>query len=547
MIPPAAPPAPPGPRPWWEGRPFVAAMILLAMVPFIYPPIPPITDLLGHMGRYRVELDLSSSRSLQRFFDFHWALVGNLGVDLLIIPMAKIFGLELGVKLIVMAIPALTVAGMLWVAREVHHRLPPTVMFALPFATGYPFLFGFVNFALSMAFAFLAFGLWLRLGRLEQTKLRAAIFVPLSCIVWLAHAFGWGVLGLMAFSAEAVRQHDKGRGWLRSGPRAAFHALALAPPLLMMLLWRSGAGGGITGDWFNWAKKAQWVTSALRDRWESFDLTSLAITVLIFFFAVFHRRLTLSRNLFFSFLVLSLAFVALPRVVFGSAYADMRLAPFLFAMALLAIRFKQETILPTARVLAWAGLGFVLVRTAATSLSLGIAADDQSAKLAALEQVPVGARVISFVGRRCDQSWELPRNDHLGSMVIVRRLGFSNDQWPMEGSSLLTVRHPVAGRFAYDPSQKVRPRPCAYADGWPIETSLHRFPRDQFDYVWLIDPPLFDPALVEGMTRVSNGPGSALYRIIRDGAGPPPAKRRTASASARPGAVPGRTAQPARS
>ena len=31
-----------------------------------------------------------------------------------------------------------------------------------------PFLFGFVNFALSMALAFLAFGLWLRLGRLDE-------------------------------------------------------------------------------------------------------------------------------------------------------------------------------------------------------------------------------------------------------------------------------------------------------------------------------------------------------------------------------------------
>jgi hypothetical protein len=513
VIPPAAPAAPPGPRPWWERRPFVAAMILLAAVPFFYPPIPPITDLIGHMGRYRVELDLAHSPSLQRYFNFHWALVGNLGVDLLIVPMAKVFGLELGVKLIVMAIPPLTVAGMLWVAREVHHRLPPTVMFALPFATGFPFLFGFVNFALSMALAFLAFGLWLRLGRLDRIKLRAAIFVPLSCVVWLAHAYGWGVLGLMAFSAEAVRQHDKGRGWLKSGLRACYHALALTLPLLMMLLWRSEAEGGATADWFNWDAKSQWLSSALRDRWEYFDLASLAVAAITFFIAIFHRRLTLSRNIAFSFLVMSLAFVALPRVVFGSAYADMRLVPFLFAMALLAIRFKQDTHLPTARVLAWVGLAFVLVRVVSTSISLAIAADDQSAKLAALKHIPRGSRVIAFVAHRCDQYWRLPRNDHLGSMVIVRRLGFSNDQWPLAGSSLLTVRHPEAGRFAFDPSQKVRPPACANADAWPIEVSLRRFPRDRFDYLWLIDPPPFNPALLKGTTQVWSGPGAALYRL----------------------------------
>jgi len=40
---PAAAALPKGtPRPWWEGRPFVAAMILLAFVPLLYPQIPPL-------------------------------------------------------------------------------------------------------------------------------------------------------------------------------------------------------------------------------------------------------------------------------------------------------------------------------------------------------------------------------------------------------------------------------------------------------------------------------------------------------------------------
>ena len=50
---PAAAALPKGsPRPWWEGRPFVAAMILLAFVPLLYPQIPPLVDVGGHMGRY---------------------------------------------------------------------------------------------------------------------------------------------------------------------------------------------------------------------------------------------------------------------------------------------------------------------------------------------------------------------------------------------------------------------------------------------------------------------------------------------------------------
>ncbi|MFO3796683.1 MAG: S1C family serine protease, partial [Anaerolineales bacterium] len=39
---------------------------------------------------------------------------------------------------------------LLWIAREVHGRIPPTALFALPLAYSYPFQFGFVNFALSI-------------------------------------------------------------------------------------------------------------------------------------------------------------------------------------------------------------------------------------------------------------------------------------------------------------------------------------------------------------------------------------------------------------
>ncbi|HEY0164946.1 MAG TPA: hypothetical protein VGB39_06200, partial [Sphingomicrobium sp.] len=231
-------PIPGAPRPWWESRWFVAALILLSAVPLLYPPIPPLVDLFGHLGRYRVQLDLGNSQWLPQYYDFQWAPIGNLGVDLLIIPMNKLFGLELGVKLIVLAIPPMMTAGFLWVAREVHHRLPPTAMFALPFAYSHPFMFGFVNYALSMALALLAFGLWLRLARLDRTGLRAMLFVPISFVVFFAHTFGWGMLGLLAFSAEAVRQHDRGANWLRAGFTAAAHALVMALPVLIIVHWR---------------------------------------------------------------------------------------------------------------------------------------------------------------------------------------------------------------------------------------------------------------------------------------------------------------------
>jgi len=486
-------------------------MILLAFAPLLYPPVPPLVDLLGHMGRYRVQLDLAHSPALRQFYDFHWHLIGNLGVDILVEPISRIVGLETAVKLIVLLIPPLTVAGFLWVAREVHNRLPPTVAFALPFAFSHPFLFGFVNFTLSMALAFLAFGLWLRLGRLDRVKLRAALFVPISFLVFVCHTFGWGTLGLLAFSAEAVRQHDKGTSWWRAGLRAVPHAAVMLGPVVVMLAWRSTVQHGGTADWFNLTAKASWIMMALRDRWQWYDFGCVTVVLAVIVEARRRHDLTFSRNLAFSALVLLAGFMVLPRIVFGSAYADMRLAPYMLATAILAIRFRGETAMPLARTLAVLGVGFYVLRLATTTVSLAVASNQLEARLDALRHVPVGARLVTLVGQQCDGLWPLPRTSHLPAMAIVRRQAFSNDQWIVEGANLLSVRYAKAAHFSADPSQVVRPPECASREAWTAERALGVLPSRAFDYIWLIDVAPPDPRLLDDMKPVWRGADSVLY------------------------------------
>jgi hypothetical protein len=395
----------------------------------------------------------------------------------------------------------------------VHGRIPPTAFLALPFIYGHPFMFGFVNFALSVALAFLAFGLWLRLGRLEQTRLRAWLFLPISLIVFFAHTYGWGLLGLLCFSAEAVRLHDRGRSWFRAALEAALHTSVMAIPLLIMIGWRSETHGGLTIGWFEWKIKWRWVYGALRDRWSFFDMGSLVLVAVIFAGALVSRQLTLSRNLAFSALVLAIAYAIIPRIVFGSAYADMRLVPYLIAVVLLALRFRVAPRQRTASMLAFVGLAFFGMRMVANTISLAMAGVDQQAKLEALDHVPEGARVVTLTGMTCVDYWPLLRNSHLGAMVIVRRDGFSNDQWLLEGVNLLDLKYRSAGYFAADPSQLVRPNRCRDPIHRTIDESLEALPRSDFDFVWLVDPPPYDASLLTGTTVVWRGPRSILYRL----------------------------------
>ncbi|WP_294091688.1 hypothetical protein [Sphingomonas sp.] len=518
---------------WWQTRWFVALCTLLAIVPLLWPEIPPLVDLPGHMGRYRVQLVYDQFPHLQQWYNFQWSLMGNLGVDLLIIPLSKIFGLEFAVKLIVISIPAMTVAGLLWIAREVHGRIPATALFALPLAYAFPFHFGFVNFALSMALALLAFGWWLRLARQGRLVFRAIVFVPVSCLIWVAHTFGWGVLGVLAFSAEMIRQHDLRPpsdkpwhrdlvdAWVKPAFWAGVHCISMALPALLMVAWRSGAHvGGQTADMFNWRAKILWVVQVFRDRWQLFDIASVGVLFLLLFKAVRDPNIQYSRNLGLSAGFLLAVYILLPRIVFGSAYADMRLVPFMLAIAIIAIRPKPGLSMRGAATVAILGMAFFTVRIAATTWSFALYDRSYDRELKALDHLPQGARLVSFVGETCYNEWRMTRLQHIPGLALERKLAYTNDQWSMAGGQLLTVRYQsntprgdIRRRFVHDPSQIVTDVQCPREYWRPIAFMLAKLPRDAFDYIWIIRPPAYDRRLEQGLIPLWREGSSALFKI----------------------------------
>ena len=497
-------------RCWWERRWFALAAVLLSAVPLLWPALPPLLDLPGHMARYRAMLDGGTS-PLAAWYDFHWRFVGYLGVDLLVAALAPWFGLEPTVKAIAVAIPMLTTTGMLWLSREAHGRVQPMALLALPLAYTLPFLYGFLNYTLAMALALNAFALWLRLTRQGRFRLRAALFLGIAWGVWMAHLFGWLTLGAMVFASEVARHRGLGNDWGRAILKAGVACLPLAPPALVLLRWHPGDGAGGSDLWTRFPMKLGWFVTLLRDRWQWLDLASLMLLVLLLYGSWRRRGQARSASLAAAALAMGALFLLLP---FGTAYIDARILPYAVILALLA----EGTMPDRGRLLAWVGLGFLLVRTLAVTADLAIEGRDWQRRLGALEHLPVGARVAAFVLNRCDAGWPIARLNHLPSMAVVRRSAFANDQFDLGSTGLMQVRRGGFGAFATDPSQIVAGDRCAAAAGIPtLRAALARLPRGAFDHVWLIDPPA-EPQ-VAGAVRVWSDGRDALYRLAPQGGG----------------------------
>jgi hypothetical protein len=477
-------------REWWNTRLFMAFAVLLAAVPLLWPPIPPLVDLPSHMGSYHFALSLGSSASLQKYYDFHWELLGNLGVDLLVMPLAKVLGVELATKVIVILIPMLTVAGMIWVARETHGEVPPTIGFALPLAYCYPLLYGFVNYCLGMALMLLGLGLWLRLTRRGRTGLRTGVFAVLAAALWITHAVGWALLVIACGCVELHRRIEAGEPWRSALARSALACAPLCTPLLIMLSLPHRHATGASG-WFVPQELAKWLVALFRDRWMAYDLATTAVFFGVLALAAARRfGMRLRPRLALAALALFLTFLLAPRSINGSHFVNGRIAP--YALALLAVAIgTRDASARERRGLAIAATAFLVLRTATTTASMALYSASFTANLAALDHVEPGTAIVALSSVPCRtdfENWWNPRLYHLAGMAIVRKDAFVNTEWQIEGLQAIRTKYPAAKPFDSDPSEMVtlgcEKRPMA-----TYKTSIETFPRAAFDYLWLLGIP----------------------------------------------------------
>lgn len=493
--------------------------VALASVPLLYPAIPPLTDLPGHIGGYRI-LAEAGHGSLGRHYAVHWAAIGNLGVEGLVLALRPLLDVEPAARLVVTSIPMLTVAAMLWLAREAHGRVPASAGFALPLAYAFPFQLGFVNFALAAALALAGVALWIRLARTRPDWVRIAAFVPVAGLVWLCHSFGWAMLGLFALGAEWVIRGRRGEAGWRRGIATGLAVAPLAWPQLLATIGGTPMAGD-TGDWFNLAAKAQWFVVLLRERWKLYDVGCVIVLALVLWTALRSPRMRFDPLVGVPALLGLVAFMLTPRLFAGGAYVDMRLLPYAVALALLAIRIEDER---AAQHMAIAAAAFFGLRLAGATIAFALFAQGQARELAAVDHLPQGVAMLSLVAEPSTADWVNPRLGHLAGIAVARARVFTNEQWAIDGQQLIAPRHPAAAPFDRDPSQLVfaKGQPYAQTD---FDAAIAHFDRGTFDYVWTI-------GFAAGRAHASDlalvwwNDGSALYRVTRGARLPPPSPRR---------------------
>lgn len=188
--------AEPGQREMWG---LGLILTLLSGLPFLTSWYPQMVDYPAHLARFHIMLSRDASPFLQQYYGFDWRWMGNLGADILIQPLASVMPLERAGWLIAALLPLITGLAILTVEWTLRKRIGLASILAFSFIWSPSLLLGFLNFMIAQALALFAFALWVRM---DGSRWRAPVFIPVGLVVWLAHVSGWGILGLMVFGYE---------------------------------------------------------------------------------------------------------------------------------------------------------------------------------------------------------------------------------------------------------------------------------------------------------------------------------------------------------
>jgi hypothetical protein len=473
-----------------KGLPLAAiALALLAALPFAFAVRPQMADYPSHLARYHIMLDGGQSPFLAKYYSFDWALSGNLGVDLLMVPLGLMLGVESAAQLISVLLPVLVALGIVAVEWTLRGRIGMGGLLALATVWSPSMTYGFANFSLALALALFAFALWVRL---RAGRLRAAAFVAIGMVVWLCHSAGWGVLGVMVFGYEWHRRHD----W-----RALVAPWPLFPPFVLIALAQRVEGTFRYGNDPVMFKLGIWV-KALAETNVGLDLLSMVILGAAIGLALLQRRI--DGRLGWAALLVALLSLAIPRHLGGGDLADARLVPVALMLGCLSIEARPP------RWVLWLAPALFVVRLAATSVVWHENSVRLESALSALDSVPHGARVAAAVPY-LPRTWNSAPLTHTGSYATLYRDALVNTHFALPGVHMLTVKG--MGEDFIDPSQLV-----IVEQGRKVDLSDFA-PAVQADYLWYVgDIPV--GALPDGARVIHRAPGTLLVRLAK------PANRR---------------------
>lgn len=416
-----------------------AGLFAVAMIPLLTTPVLPLIDFYNHLARFFVLSRIGGSAFLQAHYQAHWALLPNIGVDVLGVPLLHVLPPLIAGHAIVIMILAVLYGGVLYFRRALTGQaslLAPLLL--MPLLYNYVLNWGFANFLLGLGVAFWAAGWWLR------HRARPRLAVPVSCLmallIFFCHGIAFILYGLLlalletAFFFRARQPGDRPRRAADLVRALSLLAMQAVLPALYFLLWRAGVAGGIAVAALPVAHEpfSTWLARDAFNHLEAivrveegpslvFDIATLFLQVGIVLFLMWRGRAWLARPAWLAVgAAMLLALIPIPPM-FGMAFIADRLPLFAALLVIGSLCVRPGAWAGTERMALALLIVTVFVRLAATAISWHGYADLYREYVSVAAHIPPEKMTVPVMVGLGNHETKVPRTEMFGTLLIIQR------------------------------------------------------------------------------------------------------------------------------
>jgi hypothetical protein len=471
----------------------------LLVLPLWIVKYPPLLDYPNHLARVFILTHINDpGYQFSQYYAVTFGPYPYLTMDVLLMALQKLFSTVTGGR-IILSVCVLAVPLAAWFfVRQANRENPSLACWGLLSGYNIFFLWGFVNWQLSMALVLLVAGLWIRhLAR--PTIARWSVLLVVVTLLYFTHLQGFGLAGLIVTAYAALT-----RKGFRSVARALAQGWALfLPGATLHLITR------ITTR----ETSAAWAMNfhPLSDKWDrlyffmqGYSPTLDTITLLVLIgcaLAAWWRNREFKWNHPWPAIITGvfLLYWIFPGygVNWAGDDADVRLLPFIF-MLLPAMVY-------TGRRGRWLALVACLLFCARTATVIRTYRAEQPELIGmarAFSLTPPNARVLPVIESRDDEPQFRPYA-HFWAYGVIERGWFS--------TYLLTIKNVTTVQVK---SNLLRPE--GFWDLNYEEDPVWDRVADDYDYVWAFHVPQYNEDLAEIGEMVYESGDLRLYRIKKD-------------------------------
>src|SRR5579872_59213 len=409
-------------------RVFAAAfvvLLLVACVPLVLTPLPPLVDYPNHLARMHLLAALSGSPTLRQYYALAWRPLPDLAMDVLVPPLLGVVSLSAAGKLFLFATYFSSTGGVAMLYRTLHGRWSAWPLTAFLLVYNRLLLWGFVNFLFGLGLAFWALAGWIAL-RERGVVVRLGFGMLAALAVYFAHLMAFGIFGAM------IAGYEIGRLWHdRAAPGAAVGAVLVAvlsflPSLALFAIEfvplhaATAIGSGI--HFARPIRKLDLPFSVFDLYSRPFDIACFALAVIGAAFAYWRGWLRVASAAVTPLIVLALLYVAMPDTLFGATGADRRM-PLAMALLLIGGSAWQAPFARQGRLFLFAAFAMFALRLSVVAAVWQGSGALYTDLLAGLDTLPVGARVaVAFAD--AEVNVEATPLLHFPVLAIARRDAF---------------------------------------------------------------------------------------------------------------------------